>query len=93
VCARLPVTYGPPHYVKGPDGISLAYQVAGDGPSDLIIVPHHFVLGLLGWMLEGADDITRAKALDNLRSTMEDHATPDGVTFCSAAWIVTATRP
>ena len=26
-------------YVKGADGVSLAYQVAGDGPIDLIIVP------------------------------------------------------
>ena len=30
---------------------------------------HEFVLGLLGWMLEGLDDAGRARALDALRST------------------------
>lgn len=54
---------------------------------------HGFVLGLLGWMLEGLDDDGRAHALDALRSRMATHETPDGVVFDSAVWLVRATRP
>jgi SAM-dependent methyltransferase len=54
---------------------------------------HQFVLGLLGWMLEGLDDDGRAHALDALRSRMATHETPDGVVFDSAIWLVRATRP
>lgn len=53
---------------------------------------HRFILGLMGWMLEGLDDAGRAQALENLEHTMAMHATDDGVLFDSAAWIVTATR-
>jgi SAM-dependent methyltransferase len=38
----------------------------------------------------GADD--RRVALDNLRSVLAEHATPRGVTFGTASWLVTATR-
>jgi SAM-dependent methyltransferase len=54
---------------------------------------HRFVLGLMGWMLEGLDDAGRARASDALHATMADHATPEGVLFGSAAWIIEATRP
>lgn len=54
---------------------------------------YQFVLGLLGWMLEGLDDDGRARALDALRSLMATHETPDGVIFDSAVWVVRATRP
>ena len=37
--SALDVTPPPVRYVKTADGISLAYQVAGDGPIDLVIVP------------------------------------------------------
>jgi SAM-dependent methyltransferase len=53
---------------------------------------HRFVLGLMGWMLEGLDDAGRARAADALHATMTEHETPDGVLFDSAAWIITATR-
>jgi SAM-dependent methyltransferase len=53
---------------------------------------HRFVLGLMGWMLEGLDDAERARAVDDLSATMADHETQDGVVFGSAAWIITATR-
>jgi SAM-dependent methyltransferase len=52
-----------------------------------------FVLGLLGWMLDGLDDAGRARAIDALRATTEAHETTDGVTYGSAAWIIRATRP
>jgi SAM-dependent methyltransferase len=54
---------------------------------------HAFVLGLLGWMLEGLDDVGRAQALDALRSTTAAHETGDGVLYDSAAWMVRAARP
>lgn len=53
---------------------------------------HRFVLGLMGWMLEGLDDSGRAQAVDELLITMRAHETGDGVVFGSAAWVVTATR-
>jgi SAM-dependent methyltransferase len=54
---------------------------------------HQFVLGLLGWMLEGLDDTTRAQAVDALHATTAAHETRDGVIYDSAAWTVRATRP
>jgi SAM-dependent methyltransferase len=51
-----------------------------------------FVLGLLGWMLEGLDDAGRHRARDALRSTMAAHETNGGVVYESAAWIITASR-
>jgi SAM-dependent methyltransferase len=53
---------------------------------------HRFVLGLMGWMLEGLDDAGRARAIDALHATMAGHETPDGVLFESAAWTTQATR-
>lgn len=54
---------------------------------------HRFVLGLMSWMLEGLDDAGRTRAVDALHATMVAHATPDGVLFDSAAWVIEATRP
>jgi SAM-dependent methyltransferase len=53
---------------------------------------YEFVLGLLGWMLQGLDDAGRAQALEALRSTMAAHETADGVVFSSAAWLITGGR-
>jgi SAM-dependent methyltransferase len=52
-----------------------------------------FVTGLLGWMLGSLDEAGRARALDDLGTTLAAHATPAGVMFDSAAWLITATRP
>jgi SAM-dependent methyltransferase len=53
---------------------------------------HTFVLGLLGWMLDGRDEAGRRAASDRLRATLADHLTADGVAYGSAAWLVTARR-
>jgi SAM-dependent methyltransferase len=53
---------------------------------------HAFVLGLMGWMLQGLDDPGRSLALDNLRATLTAHETGRGVLFDSAAWLIQATR-
>jgi SAM-dependent methyltransferase len=51
-----------------------------------------FLLGQVGWMLDGLDDSARRSALDDLRTRVEAHQGPDGVTFGSACWLVTARR-
>jgi SAM-dependent methyltransferase len=51
-----------------------------------------FVLGLLGWMLEGLDERGRAAAVEALHATTAAHDRGDGVWYRSAAWIVHATR-
>jgi hypothetical protein len=52
-----------------------------------------FIIGLVGWMLEGLDESGRRRALDDLHATVDAHATDDGVVFGSAAWIIRAARP
>jgi hypothetical protein len=64
-------------------------MVFGDDADDAF----DFVLGLLGWMLDGLDDARRAGALDALRATAAAHETGEGVVYNSAAWIIRATRP
>ena len=51
-----------------------------------------FVLGLMGWMLEGLDDARRAQALDNLRVSLTAHDTGHGVLYESATWTIHAIR-
>jgi SAM-dependent methyltransferase len=51
-----------------------------------------FLLGAAGWMLEGLGDDERGRAVDDLTARIEAHRGPDGVTFGSAAWLVTAHR-
>lgn len=50
-----------------------------------------FIHGIAGWMLEGLDDEARARALEDLRRSVDAHVTEDGVEFGSAMWLVTAT--
>lgn len=52
-----------------------------------------FLVGQLGWMLEGLDESGRRRALDDLRSVLRAHEGPDGVSFGSACWLVRAERP
>lgn len=61
----------------------------GDDPDEA----SRFVLGNLGWMLDGLEGADRARALDDLHATMAAHTTGDGVCFASAAWLTTARRP
>jgi SAM-dependent methyltransferase len=49
--------------------------------------------GIAKGLLEGLDNGIRAEALRSLRTTLEDHATADGVRFASAAWLITASKP
>jgi len=60
----------------------------GRNPQDA----YRFVTGLAGWMLQGLDDDSRARALDALCATLEAHHTEQGVAYASAAWLITATH-
>ena len=60
----------------------------GSDPDDA----HRFVLGLMGWMLGGLDDTGRERALDALSATVTAHASSDGITFASGAWLIRAVR-
>ena len=49
-------------------------------------------IGVVRGLLEGVDDEDRARALEQLRVTMQRHDTGDGVRFDSAVWLITARR-
>jgi len=50
-------------------------------------------LGFTRFATQDLDDADRARAFDALRSTIEPHATADGVVYDSACWLVSARRP
>jgi SAM-dependent methyltransferase len=94
-----------PFALSDPDRVRAVLGAAGFGGVDLdarqalmwfggdVDAAHQFVLGLMGWMLQGLDDAGRNQALDNLRDTLAAHATDGGVMYDSAAWIIRASRP
>ena len=56
-------------------------------------VAFDFVIGTVGWMIQGLDAASRHLALANLRDTIGRHQTVSGeVLFESATWLVTASR-
>ena len=67
------------------DGVEAPMDFGPDAES-----AYGFLTGLLGWMVAGLDEAARAAALAALRRDVEAHATPDGVRYGSAAWLVTA---
>lgn len=74
-------------------GIELEGKSAGSWFGDDADDGYRFVLGLLGWMLNGLDDAGRLRALDDLRTTLTAHETDHGVVYESAVWLIRATRP
>ena len=59
----MPATLPQTHYATAPDGVSIAYQVVGDGPRDLVWVP--------GWIshVEAAwEEPTLARFFERLAS-------------------------
>ncbi len=49
-------------------------------------------MGIVEGLLHALDDQDRATAMTNLADLFHAHATPDGVLFGSAAWLITARR-
>ncbi|QWZ08747.1 class I SAM-dependent methyltransferase [Nocardioides panacis] len=68
-------------------GVSAPMWFGGTVPDTL-----EFLLGAAGWLLEGLDDDERSRAVDDLTARIEAHRGPEGVTFGSAGWLVTAHR-
>jgi SAM-dependent methyltransferase len=93
-----------PFALSRPDRVTRLLEDAGFGSPDLrdLREPMYFgetaeeatafMLGLNAWMLADLDAASRDSALAALERTMREHAGPDGVTFGSAMWLVTATR-
>jgi SAM-dependent methyltransferase len=50
-------------------------------------------LGFTQGMLKDLDDTSKAWALEELRTTLIAHQTPEGVLLDSCAWLITAQRP
>jgi SAM-dependent methyltransferase len=69
------------------DGLQVPFYWGPDAAA-----AYETVLGLAGWMMEGLDEAGRARALEALRTSLEAHAGQGGVTYDSAAWLITATR-
>lgn len=103
----LPATPPPgpgPFSLSEPDVVRLLLGGAGFGDVEVSDVrePVQFgvdpvaardvMVGLLGWMLDGRDATERDRARAALLATMQAHAGPHGVTFGSAAWLVTGIR-
>lgn len=57
-----------------------------------VVAAEEMVLGVVGGLLTDLDDAARAGATAALRSDLEAHLGPDGVTYGSAMWIITAAR-
>jgi SAM-dependent methyltransferase len=60
---------------------------------DTVEVAEEFIVGLLGWMLDGLDAAQKAAARAALRQTLLAHVGPAGVEFASATWTITARVP
>ncbi|MGY1824098.1 class I SAM-dependent methyltransferase [Geodermatophilus sp. SYSU D00079] len=93
-----------PFGLSDPDHIRAVLPAAGftDVRLESLELPVHlgrdaaqseeFVLGQLGWLLEGLDAADRERARESLRASLTAHETGDGVAYGSAAWLVTARR-
>jgi SAM-dependent methyltransferase len=93
-----------PFALGDPDRVAALLTAAGFAEPDLVGVrePTYFgpdvataeryVRAMLGGLISELDDAGQAEAGAALRATLEEHLGPDGVTFPSAMWIVTARR-
>ena len=101
----MPPPDGPGPFALGdPDRVRALLTAAGFGESDLVGIrepmyygpdvarAERYVQAVLGGLLTELDDAARAEAEAGLRATLEEHLGPEGVTFPSAMWIVTAHR-
>jgi SAM-dependent methyltransferase len=101
----LPPPDGPGPFALGdPDRVRALLTAAGFGEPDLVGIrepmyygpdvarAERYVQAVLGGLLTELDDAARAEAEAGLRATLEEHLGPEGVTYPSAMWIVTAHR-
>ena len=101
----MPPPEGPGPFALGdPDRVRALLTAAGFGEPDLVGIrepmyygpdvarAEQYVQAVLGGLLTELDDAARAEAEAGLRATLEEHLGPEGVTYPSAMWIVTAHR-
>ena len=101
----MPPPEGPGPFALGdPDRVRALLTAAGFGEPDLVALrepmfygpdvsrAEQYVQAVLGGLLTELDDAARAEAEAGLRATLEEHLGPEGVTYPSAMWIVTAHR-
>ena len=101
----MPPPDGPGPFALGdPDRVRALLTAAGFGEPDLVGIrepmyygpdvarAERYVQAVLGGLLTELDDAARAEAEAGLRVTLEEHLGPEGVTYPSAMWIVTAHR-
>lgn len=96
-----------PFGLADPDAMIAITTAAGFGDIDLRSITEPVVLGaddddawafvsklgVVRGLTQSLDADARAAAMDALRAMIAAHATPDGVLFGSAAWLLTARRP
>ncbi len=93
-----------PFALGDPERVRTLLTTAGFAEPDLVSVrepmyygpdlatAERYVRGMLGTLLTELDGAARAEAEAALRATLEGHLGPEGVTYPSAMWIVTASR-
>jgi SAM-dependent methyltransferase len=93
-----------PFALGDPDRVTALLTAAGFAEPDLVGVreptwfgpdvatAERYVRAMLGGLITELDDAGQAEAGAALHATLEEHLGPDGVTFPSAMWIVTAHR-
>ncbi|QYN37080.1 methyltransferase domain-containing protein [Pseudonocardia sp. DSM 110487] len=101
----LPPPDGPGPFALGdPDRVRTLLTAAGFAEPELrgvreptyygpdVATAERYVSTMLGGLLAELDDAGRAEATAALHTTLEEHMGPDGVTYPSAMWIITAVR-
>jgi SAM-dependent methyltransferase len=99
----LPPPDGPGPFALGdPERVRALLTAAGFGEPDLVGIrepmyygpdvasAERYVQAVLGGLLTELDAAARAEAEAGLRATLEEHLGPEGVTYASAMWIITA---
>jgi SAM-dependent methyltransferase len=93
-----------PFALGDPDRVAALLTAAGFAEPDLVGVreptwfgpdvatAERYVRTMLGGLISELDDAGQAEAGAALRATLDEHLGPDGVTYPSAMWIVTARR-
>ncbi|WP_300012586.1 class I SAM-dependent methyltransferase [Pseudonocardia sp.] len=91
-----------PFSLGDPDRVREVLTAAGFGPPDLpgvrepmclgpdLATAERMALGIVGGLLDELAGPARDQAMTDLRAVLAAHLGPDGVTFDSAMWIVTA---
>jgi SAM-dependent methyltransferase len=101
----LPPPDGPGPFALGdPDRVRTLLTAAGFAEPELrgvreptyygpdVATAERYVSTMLGGLLAELDDAGRAQATAALQATLEEHMGPEGVTYPSAMWIITAVR-